>query len=554
MRRSAVSALIGVLLALLVGYVAHRRVAETAPPRPEPATEASGPGEPRDAGVSALDAPLPERDEPRAALEPEVEGSAPLDPHPVEASSVEASSVEASSVEASPTDALAPAVPGAAGDDPSTVPSAASARPSEPPLDERERRAAEDRATRPLRVVATSWEVAAPMLVVGADGASPAAPESSDAVFAALADVDAVEEALARGGDAPSGADVAILTLGSWVESHERLAALDLEAFLVAGWSRGDTLFYASPEALGADPPPASIALASSAGSSASLPLLVVLREMGVDPARVRAVGVEDARASFLAIEREGRALAPPPAGRVFWFSSADAPRLSPWVVVAPRAIVRQERARLVAWSRSWLEGAALLDRDVPSAARRIAEMAGAPPLLELLGRLGRIGRVGLSEQVELLGLAPRARVTLAGLFRRAWEAERAAGRVSSPAPDPAPLATAVVATIARAEAPPAEPSLGCTSSRTPRALVRFPLTLPRALARGEEVPEEAVDRLAFVAGVFARSRLELVVPRGSAALGAALVQAAAERRGVDPACVASVSGPAWAVRALAPE
>ncbi len=79
--------------------------------------------------------------------------------------------------------------------------------------------------TRPLRVAALGWDVAAPGLVE---------PAASLQVTAVDATSD-IESRIGRGGAEADGADIAVVPLASFVASYEKLKALQPEVFLIVG-------------------------------------------------------------------------------------------------------------------------------------------------------------------------------------------------------------------------------------------------------------------------------------------------------------------------------
>ncbi|MDQ3034293.1 MAG: hypothetical protein M3Y87_17935, partial [Myxococcota bacterium] len=213
---------------------------------------------------------------------------------------------------------------------------------------------------------------------------------------------------------------------------------------------------------------------------------------------------------------------------RTTWITTADAPRLSPWVVVAPQALVRDHPELLLAWTEAWLAGIARVRSDVPAAARAISAIDGAPPVVELMRDLGQIEHVSLLEAAQLSGLSGRPAITLEALFSRAWAIDRALGILSSPAPERVPLATGPLSILVRRERP-TEP-VGRSHGSGSTLLARFPIDLSD---RARLVDEEA--RLGFLAGLFPRSPIRLVAPRERRVRAGELIARVAERYGLDP-------------------
>ncbi|MBX7196244.1 MAG: hypothetical protein K1X94_29580, partial [Sandaracinaceae bacterium] len=417
--------------------------------------------------------------------------------------------------------------------------------PTPPPLD------------RPLRVVSTSWEVATPVLLAAGgsstiDGSILSREQLAVEVRVSTRTTE-LEEALARGGSEANGADVAIVPLATWVGSYEHLAALETEVFFVAAWSRGSEVLFASPSATPAERVPASFAIAGTRGAPESLTALLLLSEMGVAPDHVRFTASDDLDALLATAEREGLDAELRARNRVPWLSTADASHLAPWVIVAPRGFVRAHQPALVALSSAWLEGMAQLARDVPGAARTIAAIPGAPPLVDLLRRLGQIESIGLREQAELAGLSGRSYVTLETLFRRAWSIERAIGVLSGPPPETLPIATGTIASLVRREVPAPVEHPPFRAAPEPRVIVTVPLALPRS-SRDAAAGDAIVAHIGFAAGVFPRSGLRLVGPRDRSAALRALADRAIEQYGLDASRLEITTGTSAALRVLAPE
>ncbi|MBN8611217.1 MAG: hypothetical protein J0L92_11560 [Deltaproteobacteria bacterium] len=392
---------------------------------------------------------------------------------------------------------------------------------------------------RPLRVIATHWEAATPILLADQGGGLERVGLRQELRVAHTAAE--IEEALARGGAEEGGADLAIVPLSTWVASYEHLAALETEAFFVAAWSRGSQAFVASPSLRAADHVPTDVTIASPASAAETLTLALLLSELGADPQRMRFAQPEEPGPSFAAIERESPESTLRSSGRVPWISTADASRLSPWVVLAPRAFVRDHQPVLVAWSEAWLAALTLLSRDVPASARTIAAIEGAPPLIEVLRRLAQIEMVPLSAQAELAGLAGPTAITIESLFRRTWALHRALGLIDGPVPETSPIATGTIATLVRRTPPASTPPVPFRAPTDVRVLASAPLAAS---------PEVALERLAFLAGVFPRSRVR--VESRPSRLTQGLSDSAHERFAIDPARLEVVTGHPSAMRVLA--
>jgi hypothetical protein len=411
---------------------------------------------------------------------------------------------------------------------------------------------------RPLRVVATHWEVAAPMLL--AAGGLVSTPGSLvdqkhlRTEVKIVTRASEVEEALARGGGESAGADLAIVPLATWVAGYEHLRALAPEAFFVVAWSRGSESFFVAPNTDPNVPLPQNFAMASERSAPSALSAMLLFGEMGVAPENVHVVAYEAGEALVAATDREGPSIELAARGRTPLMTTADAARISPWVVIAPRAFQREHPAALAAWASTWFLGVAQLARDVPLAARSIAAMQDAPPIVELLRRLGQIDYVTLFEQAELFGLSGRGYITLSSLFARAWVAERGLGALIGPPPESPPIATGTIAALALRDPPraPPRPVIRTSGAGNERVLVTFPFELPRS-AREPDAAEPLIVRLGFTAGVFSRSVIRISVARAQTSAVQTIVAQAVERYAIDAARIEVVPGTTTSLHVLAP-
>ena len=396
---------------------------------------------------------------------------------------------------------------------------------------------------RPLRVVGLGWELLAPGLVANrgtmpGEGSLFTAEGLEAHISVAHRTVD-VERALARGGADPAGADVAIVPLPALIASGERLRALEPRVFLVTGWSRGREALLASGEGgLARLPATGEVLVAGEEGTTAAFLALFVLDLAGVPSSRVRFVppGEPNAATAPLAAVERGVAGGANEEGRTVVLTTADAARLIPYVAVAPRGFVEGHGAALEALARGWLRGVGDLGRDVPTAARRIAVLEGAPEALVLLERLGQIDAVGAADNARMVGLTGRSAATVEALFRHGWRVLREADVLTSPAPEQSPVSTATIELLVRGE-----PSLAPDASTTPPLR---PATGPIGPAReqaavlawsapaGPYDEEAVVSTVGFLAGVFEPLpvRVTLRADRGQ---GPELLSTARERFGL---------------------
>lgn len=407
----------------------------------------------------------------------------------------------------------------------------------------------------PLRVTGLGWELLAPGVLAN-DGLSPGAASEFkaagiDAHFAVVADMNALQQRLARGGGDPEGADVALLPLPEFIAAYERLRGLDPQVFFVVGWSYGrDALARQKQASLTGLPAKERITLAGAPGQAATLLGLFALQLAGVAPERVELV--RDDKAMFAAIDRSRRATRDKLDARDLLLTTADATELVPLVAIAPGGYIRRNAPLLETWARRWLSATTRLHSDVPAASRRLAREPGAPDPVDLLDALGWIRHASLIDNANLAGLSGRGAVTIDELFHRTWTLWRGVGVLSTPTPEQAPRTNEIVSRVALSDSTIATPPEERRTRRGPtRSLLVHPIP-------GAALDEPALaSELGFVAGVFARSDLELRLRR-RAGKPAAVLDAAARRFGLDKARLregkAHASGPVAVIEVFAAE
>ncbi len=428
---------------------------------------------------------------------------------------------------------------------------------------------------RPLRVTALGWELAAPgvaLVMQAGEGAVAATIPALD--LAPETDLDAIAARLARGGDAVDGADVAVLPAPAFVVAYEKLRALDPRAFLVTGFSHGREELRASPGALLRPPPatedvklvavtPQASPEARAAGSESATVLgLYVLREIGVAPSRVRLLspGTADARAaSFAALVRGTND------ERKAALSTADAARLVPVVLVAPRAALEAKEAVFRDLSRVWLEGVAKVAKDPGGIARAVADRtamplvdAGArPDALALVDRLGHLEAAALGDQgAAMLASEPGSLASTMGIV---WSLAREGGLTTTATPDPLPIDTRVVKALGVAAPPAREPPpelaadagaptfAPAPASATPLFVVRdpgIPATTPKGKAPSATdlgtLATGAAPELVSLAALFPSAVLRVSSPTGEK--NARVFAGAAQNAGVPVARLATTA------------
>lgn len=369
---------------------------------------------------------------------------------------------------------------------------------------------------RPLRVVTLGWDLAAPGIL--ANGGAEPAPSSElskvglDVRIAVAQGAPGLEAALARGGDDKEGADVAILPLPVFVAAYERLRALSLDMFFVVGWSRGREAVAATKAEW---PSKGEVKLAGAAGDPATFLALWAFDLGGVPPGQVKLVApsAPPAEAPFAAIDRSTPLPADTARGALL-LTTADAPRLIPYVAVAPRGLIEQRSRALTAWAGAWLGGARKLAQDAPAGARTVAATKGAPEPIALLQTLGQSAPATLADNVRAAGLSGRGAITLETLFQRSWAIWRAASALATPSPESAPVSTGIIAALARAEPVQA----GAAEEAKPREAgpgAKVLITYRQADLKADEATFVATAGL--LAGVFDRAPLRLGVSAGAA-------------------------------------
>lgn len=364
---------------------------------------------------------------------------------------------------------------------------------------------------RTLRVASMGWDVMAPGLL--ANGGTTTAPQSvygQAHLVVSLSHASSlqnVERMLARGGEASDGADVAIVPLPTFAAAYERLRALQPCIFAVVAWSHGREALYGARTVSLAAPPSGEVKLVGGAGEPALFFASFLLERAGVAPARIRVVGERDstaAAAPFAAVTRRGDE---PPGDRRLLASTADASRLIPWVAIAPRAFLDAHPEATRELLKGWLAGGERLSSDVPAAARTVAGIRGAPEAVDLLRLLGQLELSTLADEARAAGLSGRGAVTIETLFAQSWKTWRALGVLTTPQPDAAPLHTAALIDLVRADSERAmQPAPG---RRGDPVFTGPPLLV--APIPGRRPDERAfVESLGLLAGIFERSPIRL--------------------------------------------
>ncbi|MDI1476784.1 hypothetical protein [Polyangium sp. y55x31] len=387
---------------------------------------------------------------------------------------------------------------------------------------------------RPLKVVSLGWELAAPGMLAN-EGQTPG-PKSVftaaglDVRISVSDAMSAVEEALARGGGDENGADVAVVPLPTFIAAYERLRALSPEVFFVVGFSRGREAF-AAKDGLPSGPVKGDVTLVGAPGASSTFVGLFLLDVAGVPPANVKVVAAgshDEKEATFVAFDRTEMG-ADGAAGRKIVLTTADTPRLVPLVAVAPHGLVADKERALAAFAKGLLEGQKKLAADAPGGARIVAAAKGAPEPLTLLRRLGDVAPASIGDNARMAGLSGRGALTLTTLFARSWQLYRGTSLLATPPPEAPPIATNVIAALARSGALPG----GDTKAEAGKGKLEEGAK-PLVVFRQEKLDEEAlIDTIGLLAAVFERSVLRVSVTSGAgvdAAKTKKVIEAAAGR------------------------
>ena len=367
-----------------------------------------------------------------------------------------------------------------------------------------------------VRVVAVGYDVLAPGIVANG-GVGPDSKESAfrsngvDARLRAVADDDAIAAALARGGDLGEGAHVAVLALPTLIAHEERLRALELSVVHVAAWSNGRHALHGPTSNAGSaivdlgsdDAKRERIAIVGSREDPSAILALTLFDLAGADVSRIRweEPGTAAARSAHWSIAGGSSAL---PTRGALVASTADAPRLIPYVIVAPAAEVRRDSEAIGRFVESWCDGAERLRRDPAGAARFLAEQPGAPDAVTLIEQLGELDLVGARESARVLGLAGRSPVTIDALHAHSARLLRDAG-AAAPSPSRSLVAHEPIAYAVRAR-PDAFDEQRFSRERVARS---SPLVHHETRARGDEL----VAQVAFLAGAFDAGRIGLSTP-----------------------------------------
>lgn len=427
-------------------------------------------------------------------------------------------------------EATADATPAADDDDDASPAS----EPASPPPKRAAGPAAIARGPVGLRVVASSWELVTPGIVMNR-GAEPAPGSQFDAAglrvsFAAAADTAGLEARLGRGGDVADGADLALMPLPTFIASYERLRALSPQVFFVIGWSRGADVLTGDAAVLQRGVPgKARFVLDAHRGSAEGMLGLFALAHAGVPSSRVEFGDAHAASLHARVRRRSGEIDA-----RDVVLSTADAVHLVPIVAVAARGTLTSKRDALVEFVRVWQAGTRQLALDPAGATRLVAAQVGAPEAVDLIDALGWLEFSDLGEAAAASGLAGRRAARLDVLFGDGWSLLRDAGVVATPAPEQPPVSAVVMAALVAAERGHGESTHVAAHRWSPTPAKARALLTRRFddVLSSREGEAKLVRELGLLADVFARSRIRITVPKDTA-IAKDLVARTTERFGL---------------------
>jgi hypothetical protein len=403
---------------------------------------------------------------------------------------------------------------------------------------------------RPIKIIATSWELVAPGVI--ANGGSTPSDDSAFAEagvqveFSAADNMQMVREALARGGAAKSGADIAIVALPSFVASYENLRALKPRVFFSVGWSRGrESLASSQADGLTDIVEDDLVPLRGVRGEAATYFGLYLMNLAGIPLKNVELVAdipdkaaddkaADKDKRSYAAISRGRSDLATRPDGHRTLITTADAQGLVTYVAITPEGFLRRHVDDLAAWASVWQDGRKELARDVPAAARLIAAQDKGLEALDLVDLLGAIELATIRDNARLSGLSGRPPLTLDKQFQLAWSVWRDLGVLTTPRPEAAPIANEIVAAVARSASPEDQSKTTGPASRRSESApsTRRTLLVHRHIGSHHN-EDQLIRKVGTLAGVFNRSAIRVALASHKE-LTAKILDQAAERYQID--------------------
>ncbi len=299
-----------------------------------------------------------------------------------------------------------------------------------------------------LRLAVLSWELAAPVA-----GMDPAAVEAT-----VLSVPQSVETRLARGGDDPEGADLAVVPLAEFISMYDRLRALEPSVVALAGYSHGKEELTAPGDA--AAPKPGDM-VGTSGDAAATLLAIYALDFMRTDVSKVKLVSdpADVANAAWVTAPHAS-------SKKRIVLSSADASRLLPAVIIAPRRTREAKKAALVRFVSTWFDGTARVRGNAPGVAKEL-EARKAPLFsaasekpqgaLAIVERLGQIEWTTPQDNADAFGVTESKVAHVDELMTLSWRLLRTAGVIAASTPAQLPITKDIVAEAVKVTAQPGD-------------------------------------------------------------------------------------------------
>ncbi len=297
-----------------------------------------------------------------------------------------------------------------------------------------------------LRLAVLSWELAAPIA-----GMDPAMVEAT-----VLSVPQGVETRLARGGDDTEGADLAVVPLAEFISMYDRLRALEPSVVAIAGYSHGKEELTAPGDAAA---PKAGETVGTSGEAAATMLSIYALDFMRTDVSKVKLVSdpADVANAAWVTGPHAATK-------KRIVLSSADASRLLPAVIIAPRRTREAKKADLVKFVAAWFEGTARVRGNAPGVAKEL-EARKAPLFsgasekpqgaLAIVERLGQIEWTTPQDNTDAFGITESKVMHVDDLMTLSWRLLRTAGVIAASTPAQLPITKDIVAEAAKVTPPP---------------------------------------------------------------------------------------------------
>lgn len=299
-----------------------------------------------------------------------------------------------------------------------------------------------------LRLAVLFWELAAPIA-----GMDPAAVEAT-----VLSVPQGVETRLARGGDDAEGADLAVVPLAEFISMYDRLRALEPSVVAIAGYSHGKEELTAPGDAAA---PKAGETVGTSGDAAATMLSIYALDFMRTDVSKVKLVSdpADVANAAWVTGPHAATK-------KRIVLSSADASRLLPAVIIAPRRTREAKKADLVKFVAAWFEGTARVRGNAPGVAKEL-EARKAPLFsgasekpqgaLAIVERLGQIEWTTPQDNADAFGITDSKAMHVDDLMTLSWRLLRTAGVIAASTPAQLPITKDIVAEAAKVTPPPGD-------------------------------------------------------------------------------------------------